>query len=51
MKEISCYSVFDLEKQEVIWRLDKVERLFFKADEKQEGFVKFGQIEEEDDVS
>ena len=51
MKDISCYSVFDLHKMEIVWRLDKVERLFFKAEEKQEGFIKFGEPDEQDDFS
>ena len=48
-KEISCFSVFDLEQQKIIWSLDRVERLYFKADEKEEGFIKFGEDEEEQD--
>ena len=46
IKEISCYSVFDLHKMEIIWNLNKVERLFFKAEEKQDGFIKFGEPDE-----
>ena len=32
-KEVSCFSVFDLEKQQITWTLENVERLFFNADE------------------
>ena len=48
VKQISCYSVLDLEKKEIVWRLDNVERVFFKAQKKPDDFIKFGQADKKD---
>ena len=45
-KEISCYSVFNLKNQTIIWTLEEVERLFFKVDTRRPDFIKFGESEE-----